>query len=171
MFANVRKSQGSGKILSVTRVFFQGIGNIACPKRRGNFLASHLHISTLANLYALLFWYFVRTLVNMHYCGGLLCLILYAGLLCLVWWCFWRTVVNLHYCGGLLCLIWWYFCVLWRIYPTVNQESLFFFWQGDRVLLFLVWLFNRAKLCNSDNKSKQSIFHLKFPFKTTHGSS
>ncbi len=48
----------------------------------------------LANLYALLWWYILHTVVDKLYCGGI----------------FLRTVVGYYaWCGGLLYLLWWCF--------------------------------------------------------------
>ncbi len=47
----------------------------------------------------MMWWYFLRTVVDKHYCGGLLCL---------MWWVIMLdVVVCFAYCGGIFCVLWW----------------------------------------------------------------
>ncbi len=46
---------------------------------------------------------FLRTVVNKHYCFGLVCLMWWVIMLDML--VFLRSVVDKHYCGGLVCLM------------------------------------------------------------------
>ncbi len=55
-------------------------------------------------IFYIMWWDFLHTVVDTHYCGRLLCLVLWVIKLDgVVFLC---TVVDTHYCSGLLCLMW-----------------------------------------------------------------